>query len=65
MLIVDGHPDADKARFLHALADSYRHGAEIAGHEVRTVRLCELAIPFLAMRGSLQRNLNPGTSASS
>jgi putative NADPH-quinone reductase len=47
ILIVDGHPDADKARFLHALADSYRHGAEIAGHEARTVRLCELAIPFL------------------
>lgn len=45
ILIIDGHPDPDPARFVHALADSYARGA--AGHQVRRLKLAELDIPFL------------------
>lgn len=35
ILIVDGHPDQDRMRFIHALADQYVQGARAAGSEVR------------------------------
>ncbi len=47
VLIVDGHPDRDPARFGHALADAYRRAAEGAGHPVRTIRLAEIEFPWL------------------
>lgn len=50
VLILDGHPDADFARFCHALADAYASGAKAAGHEVRRVRLCEIEFPDLTRR---------------
>lgn len=45
ILIIDGHPDADPARFVHALASAYAKGA--AGHDVRTVRIADLDFPVL------------------
>ncbi len=45
ILIVDGHPDPDPARFVHALADAYATGA--ASHQVRRLKLAEMDIPFL------------------
>jgi len=45
ILIIDGHPDPDPARFVHALSDSYARGA--AEHQVRRLKLAELDIPFL------------------
>ena len=50
VLILDGHPDADEARFCHALADAYASGARAAGHEVRRTRLCDLEFPDLTRR---------------
>lgn len=50
VLILDGHPDVDAARFCHALADAYALGAKAAGHEVRRVRLCDLEFPDLTRR---------------
>lgn len=32
LLLIDGHPDPDPARFGHALADAYAAGAAEAGH---------------------------------
>lgn len=45
ILIIDGHPDRDPKRFVHALADAYAKGA--AAHEVRRLKLSELDIAFL------------------
>ena len=45
ILIIDGHPDPDPARFVHALADAYARGA--AAHDVRTVRVADLDFPIL------------------
>jgi putative NADPH-quinone reductase len=47
ILVLDGHPDARAARYLHALAAAYRKGAQAGGHEVRTISLAELQFPML------------------
>jgi putative NADPH-quinone reductase len=45
--IIDGHPDADRARFVHALADAYAAGAAEAGHEVRRIEVAVLDFPLV------------------
>jgi len=48
--LIDGHPDPDPARFIHALADSYAKGAGVAGYEVRRIVLAELEFSLLGSR---------------
>ena len=50
ILIIDGHPDANRARFNHALADAYASGANKSGHHVRRIDLAELDFPILRSR---------------
>lgn len=50
ILIVDAHPDADRGRFIHALADAYADGAKQSGHAVRRLELATMDIPFLRSR---------------
>jgi len=45
--IIDGHPDPDPARFIHALADAYAAGAEEGIHEVRRIDVATLDFPIL------------------
>jgi len=45
--VLDAHPDPDRARFVHALADSYVGGALGAGHKVRRIELAKLDFPLL------------------
>lgn len=45
--IIDGHPDPDRARFVHALADAYAAGAEAGIHEVRRIDVAALDFPIL------------------
>ncbi len=52
--IIDGHPDRDGARFIHALADSYADGAVSASHEVRRINVADLCLPTLASRAEWQ-----------
>ena len=47
ILVVDGHPDAARERFVHALAQGYASAAESSGHTVRVVNLAELEFPWL------------------
>jgi putative NADPH-quinone reductase len=47
ILVIDGHPDADPARFGHALAAAYVEGAREAGRTVRVVRIADLEFPLL------------------
>ena len=46
LLVIDGHPDRDRGRFVHALADAYVEGAAEA-HEVRRINVAELDFPIL------------------
>ena len=45
LLIIDGHPDPDPGRFVHALAHAYAEGA--SSHRMRMLKLAELDIPTL------------------
>ncbi len=45
--IIDGHPDPDSARFVHALAAAYESAAKEAGHEVRTIEVANAGIEVL------------------
>jgi putative NADPH-quinone reductase len=47
VLIIDGHPDPRKSRYVHALAKAYAIGADAGGHEVRTLLLGEMEFPLL------------------
>jgi len=47
ILIIQGHPDASAPHFCHTLAQAYREGAEVAGHEVQTVDVAQLSFPLL------------------
>ncbi len=51
ILIIDGHPDPDRARFIHALADAYASGAADSGHDVRRVEVAALDFPILRSSG--------------
>lgn len=45
--IIDGHPDPNGTRYVHALADAYAAGGAAAGHEVRRIEIAELDFPIL------------------
>lgn len=47
ILVIDGHPDPDPARFCHALAGAYVTGAGDAGHDVRRIDVASLEFPLL------------------
>lgn len=47
ILIIDGHPDPDRGRLIHAMAGAYEASARAAGHEVRTLALASLDVPLL------------------
>ena len=61
--IVDGHPDPDRARFIHALADAYAMGASAAGHEVRRVEVARLDFPVLRTRADWEHQPPPAALA--
>lgn len=45
--VIDGHPDSDPARFVHALAATYAASAREAGHEVRVIEVANAGIDVL------------------
>jgi putative NADPH-quinone reductase len=59
IVIIDGHPDPSKERFCHALAAAYADGASAAGHQVRTLTIAELEVPFLRSQQEWMHGLLP------
>src|SRR3546814_17053581 len=55
--IIDGHPDPNGTRYVHALADAYAAGGEAAGHEVRRIEIAELDFPILRSAGEWRDNV--------
>ena len=47
ILLIQGHPDAGKQHFCHALEESYARGAIAAGHEIKRVNVAKLEFPIL------------------
>jgi putative NADPH-quinone reductase len=46
--VIQGHPDAGRPHFCHALANEYAAGATAAGHEVRRIEVATLGLPLLS-----------------
>jgi len=59
ILIIDGHPDPDEQRFVHALAARYGQGAASMGHEVRSIRITDLRFPLIASRAEWEGEAVP------
>ncbi len=59
ILIVDGHPDPAAERFVHALADAYREGAEANRHEVMVLRVADLEFPLLRSQEDYEKGDPP------
>jgi len=55
ILILDGHPDADEGRYIHALAKAYHAGAAQAGHDTLTLRLADIDCPVLRTQADYER----------
>jgi putative NADPH-quinone reductase len=47
VLIIDGHPDPDRSRLCHALADTYAESARDAGKDVRLLTVAEAEFALL------------------
>ena len=62
ILIIDGHPDPDRARFVHALADAYADGAALR-HEVRRIDLAGLDIPLIRSQSEWMETAPPPAMA--
>jgi putative NADPH-quinone reductase len=62
ILIIDGHPDPDPARFVNALASAYAMGAK--DHQVRHLKLAELEFPLLRRAADWMEGAAPASIAS-
>lgn len=45
--IIQGHPDPEGGHFCHALAESYRAGAEAAGHVANIIDTAAMDLPYI------------------
>lgn len=59
ILVVDGHPDANRDHLIHALADAYAEGATSAGREIRCLRVAELEFPLLRRSADFEDSAAP------
>ncbi|HJS13057.1 NAD(P)H-dependent oxidoreductase [Sphingopyxis sp.] len=57
--LIDGHPDPDPGRFVHALADAYAAAALAAGHDVRRIAVAGLAFDLLESRAEWEEGPLP------
>lgn len=55
ILVVNGHPDGDPARFCAALAAAYAAGAAAGGHSVEALALGRLEVPLLRSKADYER----------
>jgi len=59
LAVIDGHPDADPARFVHALSRRYAEGAASFGHEVRRIDIADLDFPLVRQRSDWEGEAPP------
>lgn len=50
ILVIDGHPDSDPSRYVHALAQSYLAGAEASSHALRHLAIGDMAFSLITDR---------------
>jgi putative NADPH-quinone reductase len=57
--IIQGHPDTERTHLCHALAQSYRTGAEQAGFEVRVIEVAALEFPWIRSKLDFETGERP------
>jgi putative NADPH-quinone reductase len=60
IVIVQGHPDADRARFCRVLGEAYRDGAIKAGHSVTLIDIAAVDFDCLRSKADWQQQMAPG-----
>jgi putative NADPH-quinone reductase len=55
ILILDGHPDPSPDRFVHALANAYRDGAQAGNHAVMVIRATDVDFPLLRTQSDYEK----------
>jgi len=63
ILVIDGHPDPEPGRLVHALAQAYADGARSAGHEVRRLDVARLDVPLLRTQEDYRHGVPPSVIA--
>ena len=61
ILLIQGHPDAQRGHFCHALMQAYADGAEAAGHELRYIEISQLDFPILRSAADWEQGALPGS----
>lgn len=59
ILVIDGHPDATAAHYIHALADAYESGARQGGNEVKRIDVARLDFGVLRSAADWQEGAPP------
>lgn len=59
IVIIQGHPDAQRRHFGHALADEYAKGCEDGGREVRRIEVAQLDFPLLRTKEDFEKGTPP------
>lgn len=59
IVILQGHPDADKSHLGHALAGAYARAAQAAGNEVDTIFVADLDFPVLRTKSDFEKGVVP------
>lgn len=63
ILVLNGHPDGNPARFAQGLADAYAEGAREAGSEVEILKIADLGLPPLKSREEWEKGTPPAAVA--
>jgi putative NADPH-quinone reductase len=63
LLVIQGHPDPDGNRLLHAMADAYGEGAASSGHDVRRIEVARLDFPLLRTQAEFEKSKMPTSLA--
>ncbi len=64
IVIIDGHPDPDRARLCHALAEAYAEGAQAAGNQIKRIDVAVLDFPLLRTQVDFRNSAPPVDIAS-
>lgn len=57
VLIIQGHPDAKKLHFCHAIASAYKNGARNNNYSVKVINIAQLDFPILHNKDEFEHDV--------
>jgi putative NADPH-quinone reductase len=63
--VIQGHPDAGRSHFCHALAEAYASSARARGHDVHEINVAALDFPILRSKEAFETGALPPSLAAS